>query len=98
MFLKNGMLSLVTDEQEAHFRTARLREIVMSSQDAGLALTFSFDDPQSGSAVDVEEDIRSPDMPEYVVVTDSNLPAPPPIAPFAPIAPIAPSLNEGSLQ
>jgi hypothetical protein len=84
--LKNGRASMYTldgrikfnldldEEQEARFRTARLREIVMSSQPAGLVLTFTFDDPLSQPASAADDDQPSADMPEYVLVTDNPLP------------------------
>jgi hypothetical protein len=84
--LKNGRASMYTldgrikfnldldDAQEARFRNSRLREIVMSSQPAGLALTFTFDDPQSTPAGEADDDQPSADMPEYVLVTDNKLP------------------------
>ena len=84
--LKNGRASMYTldgrikfnldldDGQEARFRSSRLREIVMSSQPAGLTLSFTFDDPQESPANDNDDDQPSADMPEYVLVTDNNLP------------------------
>jgi hypothetical protein len=84
--LKNGRASMYTldgrikfnldldESQEARFRSSRLREIVMSSQSAGLTLTFTFDDPQSPPASEADDDHPSADMPEYVLVTDTPLP------------------------
>ncbi len=84
--LKNGRASMYTldgrikfnldldEEQETRFRSSRLREIVMSSQTAGLALTFTFDDPPSNPASGADDDQPSADMPEYVLVTDNQLP------------------------
>ena len=84
--LKNGRASMYTldgrikfnldldEEQETRFRVSRLREIVMGSQPAGLTLTFTFDDPNSLSASDADDDQPSADMPEYVLVTDNHLP------------------------
>lgn len=66
------------DEQEALFRAAHLREIVMTTQNDGLMLTFNFDDgrlPAELSA-DAEEEARTLELPEYVMVLDDQaLPA-----------------------
>lgn len=84
--LKNGRASMYTldgrikfnldldEEQEARFRTSRLREIVMSAQPAGLVLSFTFDDSQSTPAAHADDDQPSADMPEYVLVTDNPMP------------------------
>ena len=87
--LKNGRASMYTldgrikfnldldEAQDAQFRTSRLREIVMSSQPAGLTLTFTFDDSSSGAPqAELDDDQAMADLPEYVLVTDNNtLPA-----------------------
>nr|WP_246312150.1 hypothetical protein [Aquabacterium terrae] len=98
--LKNGRASMytldgrikfnldLTEAQEARFRSSRLREIVMSTQAAGLVLTFTFDDPQ---ADDAEFDLRNADLPEYVLVTDNT--PPPPVMP-----PLSLTPNKESLQ
>lgn len=82
--LKNGRASMYTldgrikfnldldEAQEALFRTSRLREIVMSSQTRGLALTFTFDEQASSSAAATDDDASTSDLPEYVLVTDHN--------------------------
>lgn len=84
--LKNGRASMYTldgrikfnldldESQEIRFRNSRLREIVMSSQPAGLTLSFTFDDPQSPAVSEADDDHPSADMPEYVLVTDTSLP------------------------
>ena len=84
--LKNGRASMYTldgrikfnldldEDQEARFRTSRLREIVMSAQPAGLVLSFTFDDSQSTPAAEADDDQPSADMPEYVLVTDNPMP------------------------
>ena len=88
--LKNGRVSMYTldsrikfnlalsDEQNALFRTARLREIVMGTKGAGLTLTFHFEDPNAVAPPDAEEDSPALDLPEYVMVMDDNLPQPTP--------------------
>ena len=80
--LKNGRASMYTldgrikfnldldDEQEARFRTSRLREIVMSSCSTGLMLSFTFDEQPSSAASEVDDDPSTADLPEYVLVTD----------------------------
>lgn len=60
----------LSDEQASHFRSSRLREIVMSTEGSSLVLTFTFDDPAQADSSDPDDELRSPDMPEYVVVTD----------------------------
>lgn len=82
--LKNGRASMYTLDgrikfnldldgaQEALFRTSRLREIVMSSQPAGLALTFTFDDQPSSPSAEADDEQSMTDLPEYVLVTDNN--------------------------
>lgn len=82
--LKNGRASMYTldgrikfnldldEAQEALFRTSRLREIVMSSQPAGLALTFTFDDQPPTSPAEADDEQSMTDLPEYVLVTDHN--------------------------
>jgi hypothetical protein len=82
--LKNGRASMYTldgrikfnldldEAQEALFRTSRLREIVMSSQPAGLALTFTFDDQPSSPSAEADDEQSMTDLPEYVLVTDNN--------------------------
>jgi hypothetical protein len=82
--LKNGRASMYTldgrikfnldlaEAQESLFRSSRLREIVMSSQPAGLVLTFTFDEQPSGPPPEADEDTSITDLPEYVLVTDNN--------------------------
>lgn len=101
--LKNGRASMytldgrikfnveLTDEQASHFRSSRLREIVMSAESTRLMLSFSFDDPGLATASDTDDDMRSPDMPEYVVVTDT--PALPAVLPSASLIPTKEALQ-----
>jgi hypothetical protein len=42
----------------------------MSTEGSSLVLTFTFDDPAQADSSDPDDELRSPDMPEYVVVTD----------------------------
>lgn len=101
--LKNGRASMYTldgrikfnvelsDEQASHFRSSRLREIVMSAESTRLMLSFSFDDPALATTSDTDDDMRSPDMPEYVVVTDT--PALPAVLPSASLIPTKEALQ-----
>lgn len=86
--LKDGRVSLYTldgrikfdlkldDDQEALFRTARLREVVMSGQGRELALTFNFDESHASAAKDIADDDASTlETPEYVMVIDDPVPA-----------------------
>lgn len=94
--LKDGRVSLYTldgrikfnlkldEQQEALFRTHRLREVVMSGQGAELALSFNFNDAGASPGQEAaDDDTLAPDMPEYVMVTDEAQPtqAPTPTAP-----------------
>lgn len=65
------------NDQEALFRCARLREVVMTAEDVGLTLTFNFDDAQAGPQPDAdgEEEARALELPEYVVVLEAPVPA-----------------------
>lgn len=86
--LKDGRVSLYTldgrikfnlkldDRQEALFRSARLREVVMSGQGAELTLTFNFDDAGASHGQEPADDEGyTPEMPEYVMVIDDPQPA-----------------------
>lgn len=103
--LKNGRASMYTldgrikfnldldEAQEAQFRTSRLREIVMSSQPAGLTLTFTFDDqPSSAPNAELDDDQAMADLPEYVLVTDNNT------QPGAALAAVSTGQNKEALQ
>jgi hypothetical protein len=103
--LKNGRASMYTmdgrikfnldldESQESRFRTSRLREIVMSSQPAGLTLTFTFDDqPSSPPNAASDDDHAMADLPEYVLVTDNNA------LPGAALATVSQGQNKEALQ
>lgn len=89
--LKDGRVSMYTldgrikfnlkldEEQEGLFRSARLREVVMGTQAAGLILTFNFDDAQPAAEIDADADAdgQHADLPEYVMVLDDPHPAVP---------------------
>lgn len=103
--LKNGRASMYTldgrikfnldldEAQETQFRTSRLREIVMSSQPAGLTLTFTFDDqPSAAPNAELDDDQAMADLPEYVLVTDNNT------HPGAALAAVSPGQNKEALQ
>jgi hypothetical protein len=103
--LKNGRASMYTldgrikfnldldEAQEAQFRTSRLREIVMSSQPAGLTLTFTFDDqPSSAPQAELDDDQAMADLPEYVLVTDNNT------LPSVALTTVSPAQNKEALQ
>lgn len=102
--LKNGRASMYTldgrikfnldleDEQEARFRTSRLREIVMSSRPDGLMLSFTFDEGLRGGASETDDDPATADFPEYVLVADNH-----PLAGAA-LAGVSPDHNKEALQ
>ena len=66
-------------QDEQHFRTHKLREIVLSSDDHDVfALTFHFAPAAAGdeAGAAAEAAAASPDLPEYLVVTDEPDPVP----------------------
>lgn len=90
--LKNGQVSMYTLDgrikfnlpldaaQEALFRNARLREIVMSGQGTELSLSFQFDagQPPVTNPGDVDaddDDNKAIEMPHYVMVIEDPRPA-----------------------
>lgn len=103
--LKDGQVSMYTldgrikfdlrldDEQEALFRSARLREIVMSGQGPELTLSFRFDEGHTPSAAGADDidDGKAVEMPEYVIVIDNDQPDAmiPPNPPAHPARPLA---------
>lgn len=95
--LKDGRVSMYTLDgrikfnlmldaaQEALFRAARLREVVMATDVDGMTLSFHFD------AVG-DDDVRAVEMPEYVTVIDDD-PSPP-----LPVQPISQPRGKRALQ
>lgn len=90
--LKDGRVSMYTldgrirfnlpldDEQQALFRNARLREVVMSGAGAERMLSFTFDEEGAAArpASDAHDKTESLEMPEYVMVIEASPPPPAP--------------------
>lgn len=68
----------LTDADVQRFKENKLREIVLHQTQEGYRLSFTFTDPQAGETEGTDASLdESGDLPEYVLVSEDNLPSSP---------------------